>query len=162
MSCFIFVADRYGECLDIARDVTFTETNCRPTGLKCTQGLSCKSGASNLNFDTGQTIANMVTAKLGAGGGGLSGPPLHAIALRCVADVARALPGVPIIGTGGVSRGSEAVAMLLAGATAVGVGTATFAEPRATLRIRDELSTWCRHNSVRRSADLTGGLRWPT
>ncbi len=144
----------------------FAKLSAQVTDIVSVASAALDAGATGLTLVN--TMPGLVVdigerrTKLGAGGGGLSGPPLHAIALRCVADVARALPGVPIIGTGGVSRGSEAVAMLLAGATAVGVGTATFAEPRATLRIRDELSTWCRHNSVRRSADLTGGLRWPT
>jgi dihydroorotate dehydrogenase (NAD+) catalytic subunit len=99
---------------------------------------------------------------LGAGGGGLSGTPLLPVALRVVADVARALAGVPIIGTGGVSTGEHAAAMLLAGASAVGVGTATFAETRAALRIRDELARWCSHHRVARVAELTGGMTWPT
>ena len=77
--------------------------------------------------------------KLGAGGGGLSGPPLKPVALRVVHDVTRGIPGTPIIGTGGVSSGEDVVEMLLAGASAVGVGTATFREPRAMLRILDEL-----------------------
>ena len=83
--------------------------------------------------------ADAATAPLGAGNGGLSGPAIKPIALRIVHDVSRALPGVPIIGTGGVSTGEDAVEMLLAGATAVGVGTATFLDPGATLRIADEL-----------------------
>jgi dihydroorotate dehydrogenase (NAD+) catalytic subunit len=99
---------------------------------------------------------------LGAGGGGLSGTPLLPIALRVVADVARALPGVPIVGTGGVSTGEHAAAMLLAGASAVGVGTATFAEARATIRVRDELARWCARHGVARVADLTGSMTWPT
>ncbi len=96
--------------------------------------------------------------KLGAGGGGLSGPPLKAVALRVVHDVTQALPGTPIIGTGGVSCGEDVVEMLLAGASAVGVGTATFREPRATLRILDELEAWCRDHHVTRVADLTAAL----
>ena len=77
--------------------------------------------------------------RLGAGGGGLTGAPIKPVALRAVWDVARAFPGVPIIGTGGVSSGVDAIEMMLAGATAVGVGTATFADPRATLRIVREM-----------------------
>ena len=95
---------------------------------------------------------------LGAGGGGVSGPPIKAVALRTVWEVARAHAGVPIIGTGGVSTGIDAVEMMLAGATAVGVGTATFAEPRATLRIIDELRDWCARAGVARVRELTGGL----
>ncbi len=118
---------------------------------------------------TGLTLVNTVMGllidatarvpRLGAGSGGLSGPPIKAIALRAVADVARAYPGVPIIGTGGVTTGEDAVEMLLAGAHAVGVGTATFLEPRATLRIIDELRAWCTRNGVSRARDLTGGMK---
>jgi dihydroorotate dehydrogenase (NAD+) catalytic subunit len=100
--------------------------------------------------------------RLGAGGGGLSGPPVKAIALRAVWDVARAHPGVPIIGTGGVSSGADAAEMLLAGATAVGVGTATFLDPRAPARIPAELGAWCAKRGVDRVEDLIGGLHDPS
>jgi dihydroorotate dehydrogenase (NAD+) catalytic subunit len=96
--------------------------------------------------------------RLGAGGGGLSGPAIKPVALRAVWDVSRALPGVPIIGTGGVASGVDAVEMLLAGATAVGVGTATFHDPRAPQRIAEELIRWCRRHGVSRAADLVGAL----
>jgi len=118
---------------------------------------------------TGLTLINTVmgllldaetrTTRLGAGGGGLSGPPIKPVALRAVHDVATAHPDVPIIGTGGVSSGEDAAEMMLAGATAVGVGTATFADPRATLRILDELRAWCSENGITRVRDLTGGVR---
>jgi dihydroorotate dehydrogenase (NAD+) catalytic subunit len=118
---------------------------------------------------TGLTLVNTVMALLvdaderkpllGAGGGGLSGAPIMPIALRAVHDVARAHPEVPIIGTGGVTTGEDAAQMLLAGAHAVGVGTATFAEPRATLRIAGELAAWCAAHGVERVRDLTGGLK---
>jgi dihydroorotate dehydrogenase (NAD+) catalytic subunit len=100
-------------------------------------------------------------ARLGAGGGGLSGPPLKPVALRVVHDVARALPGIAIVGTGGVMTGEDAVEMMLAGATAVGVGTATFREPRAMLRIIDELEWWCRAHEVARVTDLVAGMKEP-
>jgi dihydroorotate dehydrogenase (NAD+) catalytic subunit len=92
---------------------------------------------------------------LGRDGGGLSGPAIKPIALRAVQEVARAHPGVPIIGTGGVTSGVDAVEMLIAGASAVGIGTATFHDPRATLRIGEELVAWCAANGVPRVADLT-------
>ena len=95
---------------------------------------------------------------LGAGGGGLSGPAIKPIALRAVYDAARAYPGAPIIGTGGVNTGLDAVEMLMAGASAVGVGTATFHDPRASLRILRELTHWCEAHGVARVADLTGAL----
>lgn len=99
--------------------------------------------------------------RLGAGGGGLSGPALHSVALRMVSEVTSLLPGIPVIGTGGVSTGSHAVAMLQAGASAVGVGTATFAEPRASLRILGELTSWCSSNAVSSTAELSGTLQRP-
>ena len=95
---------------------------------------------------------------LGGGGGGLSGPAIKPVALRAVHDVSRALPGVPIIGTGGVASGTDAVEMLLAGASAVGVGTATFLDPRAPLRVVDELRDWCARHDVKRVTDLIGAL----
>lgn len=75
---------------------------------------------------------------LGNGGGGLSGPPIHPVAVRCVHDVHAALPEIDIIGAGGVSRGADAVEMMMAGARAVQVGTASFADPAATWRIARE------------------------
>lgn len=95
---------------------------------------------------------------LGGGGGGLSGPAIKPVALRAVHDVWRAHPGVAIIGTGGVASGLDAVEMMLAGASAVGVGTATFLEPRAPARIVAELAAWCEEHSVSRVGDLTGAL----
>ncbi len=95
---------------------------------------------------------------LGAGGGGLSGPAIKPLALRVVHDVARALPGTPIIGTGGVTTGVDAVEMLLAGATAVGVGTATFRDPRAPAQIGRQLARWCAAHRVARVGDLVGKL----
>jgi len=120
---------------------------------------------------TGLTLVNTVMGlaidadtrrpKLGNGGGGLSGAPIKPIALRAVFDVTRALPGTPVIGTGGVMTATDAVEMLLAGAHAVGVGTATFADPRATLRIVDDLRRWCARRGIRTVRELTGGLAWP-
>ena len=126
------------------------------------------SGAAVVGGAAGLTLINTVRAfavdaaarrpVLGSSGGGLSGPAIKPIALRAVHDVHAAHPGVPIVGTGGVTTGVDAVEMLLAGASAVGVGTATFAEPRATLRILDELDRWCRRHGVRAVRSLTGAL----
>jgi len=77
---------------------------------------------------------------LGAGGGGLSGRAIHPVAVRAVHDVHAALPDLPIVGVGGVSTGWDATELLLAGASAVQVGTATFADPRAALDVLAALS----------------------
>lgn len=90
--------------------------------------------------------------------GGYSGPPLKPIALRCVWEVHRALPDLPIVGCGGVRSGADAVEYLRAGARAVGVGTAHFAEPRAGRRILRELRDRCRRLGVAGPGDLVGRL----
>jgi dihydroorotate dehydrogenase (NAD+) catalytic subunit len=72
--------------------------------------------------------------------GGLSGPAIKPIALRMVWDVARALPGLPIIGIGGIATADDALEFLVAGASAVQVGTATFYDPTAAERVLDDLT----------------------
>jgi dihydroorotate dehydrogenase (NAD+) catalytic subunit len=96
--------------------------------------------------------------RLGAGarGGGLSGPAIHPIAVRAVFDVHRALPELPIVGVGGVASGADAAEMLLAGASAVQVGTATFADPRAPRRVLDELRAWAARHGVRDLTEVIG------
>lgn len=93
---------------------------------------------------------------LGAGRGGLSGAAIRPVAVRAVYDVHHALPTVPLIGVGGVSHGVDAVEFLLAGASAVQVGTATFADPRAAARVLDELAVWCADHGVAAVRDLVG------
>lgn len=116
-------------------------------------GLTCVNTVRAFLVD-----ADALAPVLGAGNGGLSGPAIKPIALRVVHDVTRALPGVPVIGTGGVASGADAAEMLLAGASAVGVGTATFLDPRAPVRIAEDLRAWCAARGVARVADLVGGL----
>jgi dihydroorotate dehydrogenase (NAD+) catalytic subunit len=92
---------------------------------------------------------------LGAGGGGYSGRPVHAVAVRTVFDVHAAVPQLPIIGVGGVASGWDAAELMLAGASAVQVGTATFADPAAPFRVQRELLAWCAARGVS-PRDLTG------
>lgn len=94
---------------------------------------------------------------LGGGGGGLSGPALHAVAVRAVFECRAAFPDLGIVGVGGVADGAGAVELLLAGADAVQVGTATLADPRAPARVAGELAGWCRREGVRSVAELVGG-----
>lgn len=93
---------------------------------------------------------------LGAGGGGLSGAPLHSIAVRAVWDCRHALGDAIIVGAGGVETADDAVELLMAGASAVQIGTASFRDPRATGRILRDLRRWCTKHRMARVADLTG------
>jgi dihydroorotate dehydrogenase (NAD+) catalytic subunit len=88
--------------------------------------------------------------------GGYSGAPLKPIALRCVWEVSQALPGVPIVGCGGVRTGDDIVEFLLAGAAAVAVGTAHFAEPRVGPRLLSELDTYCERHGIANVGELVG------
>jgi len=87
--------------------------------------------------------------------GGLSGPAIKPIALKCVYDARRACPETPIIGTGGVSSGLDAVEMLMAGATAVGVGSAIYYRgPEAIVEIRTELAGWLAAHGIADVAEI--------
>jgi dihydroorotate dehydrogenase (NAD+) catalytic subunit len=90
--------------------------------------------------------------------GGYSGAPLKPISLRCVIQVAQALPDVPILGCGGVMTGADVIEYLMAGASAVGLGTIHFAEPKAATRILSEVRQWADGRGVRRLADLVGTM----
>ena len=92
---------------------------------------------------------------LGAGGGGLSGPAIRPVAVRAVHECRAAFPDAAIVGVGGVSSGRDAAELMVAGADAVQVGTATFADPRAPLRVLGELEEWCRGQGVAATAELT-------
>jgi len=93
---------------------------------------------------------------LGGGGGGLSGPAMHPVAVRAVHDVHAALPHLPIVGVGGVASGPQAIELMMAGASAIQIGTATFADPRASAVVMDEIEQWCRRHGVTRLRELTG------
>jgi dihydroorotate dehydrogenase (NAD+) catalytic subunit len=93
---------------------------------------------------------------LGGGGGGLSGPAIHPVAVRAVHDVHRALPDLPIVGVGGVASGEDAIELLMVGASAVQVGTATFADPRAVEIVRDGVRAWCRNHGIAHVHELIG------
>ncbi len=93
---------------------------------------------------------------LGAARGGLSGAAMRPVAVRAVYDVHEAIPELPIVGVGGVTSGVDVVEFLLAGASAVEVGTATFADPRAPRRILGEFEDWCDRRGVANLSDLVG------
>lgn len=96
------------------------------------------------------------TTSLGNGGGGVSGSGILPISLRAVYECRAAFADVPIVGVGGVSTSEDAVAMLMAGANAVEVGTAIFADPRAPWRVQRGLNRWMRRHGVREISELIG------
>ncbi len=87
--------------------------------------------------------------------GGLSGPAIKPIALRIVYDVAKAVR-IPVIGCGGIATGEDALEFLMAGATAVQVGTATFANPRALLDVIEGVESWLESNGVADVNEIVG------
>jgi len=95
--------------------------------------------------------------RLGGGGGGLSGAAMHPVAVRAVYDCRAVCPELPIIGVGGIRSGRDAIELMLAGANAVQVGTASFADPRAVERVLDEIEMWCVDHGVSAVRELTGG-----
>jgi dihydroorotate dehydrogenase (NAD+) catalytic subunit len=102
--------------------------------------------------------------RLSNGSGGYSGPAIHPIAVRMVSEVYRRAAreaNVPIIGLGGVSNWGDAAEFILAGATAVGVGTALFANPGAPRRIVRGLDSWVRRHGASSVTDLVGGAITP-
>ena len=113
------------------------------------EALTCVNTLLGLAYDP-----RTLRPTLGAGGGGLSGRAIHPVAVRAVHDVHQALPDVPIVGVGGVASGWDAAEFLLAGASAVQVGTASFADPRAASRVQEELVEWAVSRGLNHLGDI--------
>ena len=94
--------------------------------------------------------------RLGKGFGGVSGPAIHPLAVRAVALVHDAEPQLPIVAAGGVGSVDDVVEFALVGASAVQVGTASFADPAITGRLVTDLGRWCAKQGVASFADLIG------
>ena len=90
--------------------------------------------------------------------GGLSGPAVLPVAVRMVWEVSQAV-ALPILGMGGVSKGEDAAQLMLAGASAVAVGTALFADPFAPLKVRNSLAEIAARQGLSAVSELTGGVR---
>jgi dihydroorotate dehydrogenase (NAD+) catalytic subunit len=125
-------------------------------------GVAVESGAEAVTLVN--TLLGLVIDRderapvLGGGGGGLSGPAIHPVAVRAVAEVHAAHPNLAIVGVGGVEDAESAVDLFMAGADAVQGGTATVANPRAPMRVLDQLERWCRRHQVATVRELTGSL----
>jgi len=96
--------------------------------------------------------------RLGAGFGGLSGPAIKPIALRMVYQAARAVK-IPVVGMGGIATGEDAAEFMIAGASAVEVGTATFWDPTSPVRIARELGDFLKREKIAQVSELTGTLK---
>ena len=90
--------------------------------------------------------------------GGLSGPAVKPVAIKLVYEAAKAV-SIPVIGMGGITCGADAVEFLLAGASAIAVGTATFADPAAPLKVLNELKEWMDSHGVKSVSELIGQVQ---
>ena len=119
-------------------------------------------GLSLINTLLGMAIdTETYRPKLGALTGGLSGPAIRPVAVRCIWQVSRALPGVPIIGIGGVTDARDAIELMMAGAWAVEVGTANFFDPTATVTIAEGVLEFLRSHGLSDPSELRGLVRLP-
>jgi dihydroorotate dehydrogenase (NAD+) catalytic subunit len=142
-----------------------------PVGAKLSPNTPDPVGVARACLDSGATFLVLTNTALGyaidpmtrrpllSGGiGGYSGPGLKPLSLRVVHEVAKAVPDAPIVGCGGVSTGADMVEYLLAGASAVEIGTALLAEPRAGTRVISELTALLRRMGIDNVADLVGAV----
>jgi len=143
------------------RDIpVFAKLSADVTDIVAVAGACITAGADGLslvNALLGMAIDTVTMRPALAGTyGALSGPAIRPIAVRCIWQVRQALPDVPIIGTGGVRTGLDALELMLAGATVVGIGTAIVHDPSACARVLRELEEELAAIGVDRAADVTG------
>lgn len=144
-----------------------------PVGAKLSPNADDVVGVAAACLEAGATFLTLTNTLLGfgvdletarpllnGGVGGYSGPGLKPVSLRCVYEVASALPGTPIVGCGGVTKGADVVEYLLAGASAVALGTVLLAEPRAGTRIVRELGRELDRRGVTLDALVGGVIPW--
>lgn len=114
-------------------------------------------GVTLINTLMGMVIdINKRRPLLGAGGGGLSGPAIRPVAIRSVFDVHSAMPDIPIVGVGGVASAKDVIEFLMAGASAVQIGSANFANPRISQKIINDLSKWFQDNEFESIDEIKG------
>ena len=95
---------------------------------------------------------------LSIGTGGLSGPAVKPVALRMVWQVAKAV-SIPVVGLGGISSAEDAIEFMMAGATAIEIGTANFLDPAVTIKVRDGISEWLDHHGCQSVEEIIGVLK---
>jgi dihydroorotate dehydrogenase (NAD+) catalytic subunit len=146
--------------LPVFAKLTADVTSIVPVAEACVRAGA--HGLSLINTLLGMAIdVESFRPKLGAVTGGLSGPAIRPVAIRCVHQVAQALPEVPIIGMGGITNAADAVEFLLAGAWAVQVGTANFFNPDVLAQVAQGIGQFLARKGLSSPADLRRKVRLP-
>lgn len=138
----------------LSPDVTDIVEIARAAVRAGTHGLSVMNTALGMAIDT-----ESMRPKLSTFTGGLSGPAIKPIAIRCVYQVSRAFPDIPIIGQGGINSGEDVAEFMLAGASAVAVGTANFTDPTTSKRILEEFVEYLNRKRVKDVSQLKRMLK---
>ena len=138
----------------LSPDVTDIVEIARAAVRAGTYGLSVMNTTLGMAIDT-----ESFRPKLSTFTGGLSGPAVKPIAIRCTYQVSRAFPEMPIIGQGGIASGRDVAEFMLAGAWAVAVGTMNFVDPTSSIRIVDELREYMTEHRVKDVSQLRGMLK---
>jgi dihydroorotate dehydrogenase (NAD+) catalytic subunit len=147
----------------LPRKPLFPKLSPNVTSLTAIAAAAVDSGADGLSLVN--TVFGMAIdvetrrPKLAGTVGGLSGPAIRPVAVRAVHEVHTALPHIPIIGQGGISTGSDALELILAGASAVAVGTANFVNPRTGLQVAAEIDRYMESHGVEDIAELVGAVK---
>ena len=132
-------------------------TDIRETALACERGGA--DALTAVNTFVGLAIdLEAMRSKLGKATGGLSGPAIKPLALARCWETAGAVR-IPVLGSGGIASGRDALEFIAAGATAVQVGTATFVEPEAATRVLAEMREWLAAHGYRKVTELVGAFR---
>lgn len=147
----------------------------RPLFVKLSPALPDVAATARIAIDAGAdalTLVNTIPGLvvdverrrpvLGFGTGGVSGAAILPVGVRATWLVRRAMPGVPILGLGGVASAEDALQYLIAGATLVGIGTAAMQDPRRPETIVRDLERWCEAHGVRTLREVIGTLEWPS
>ncbi|HWL66464.1 MAG TPA: dihydroorotate dehydrogenase, partial [Actinomycetota bacterium] len=147
----------------LSRIPVFPKLSPNVTSLSAIAGAAIDAGADGLSLVN--TVFGMAIdvgtrrPKLAGTIGGLSGPAIHPIAVRAIHEVHTNFPHVPIIGQGGVATADDALQMILAGASAVAVGTANFVNPKATIEIVEGIDAYVREQGATGVSELVGAVK---
>jgi dihydroorotate dehydrogenase (NAD+) catalytic subunit len=166
----VFGTDPDSLCDLVTRCRAASERSGRPLIVKLSPNVTSIAGMAKVAEESGAQALSLVNTFLALAidvetrrprianfTGGLSGPAIRPIAVRMVHEASKAV-GIPVVGMGGISRAEDAVEFMLSGATAVEVGTASYADPRAVENIATGLRKWCASRHITRVAELTGGM----